>query len=41
MLSGRVDVKGRRVVSVVSGGTVNTATYLQIIQEQLEWKSRP
>lgn len=41
MLSGRVDVKGRRVVSVVSGGTVDTAAYLQIIQEQLERKSRP
>ena len=41
MLSGRVDVKGRRVVSVVSGGTVDTATYLQIIQGQLERKSHP
>lgn len=41
MLSGRVDVKGRRAVSVVSGGTVETATYLQIIQEQMEGKSQP
>jgi threonine dehydratase len=39
MLSGKVDVKGKRVVSVVSGGTVDTATYLQILQEQLERKS--
>ena len=38
MLSGRVDVKGSRVVSVVSGGIVDTATYLQIIQGQLERK---
>ena len=41
MLGGRVDVRGRRVVSVVSGGTVDTAAYLQIIQEQLERKSHP
>ena len=41
MLSGRVDVKGRRVVSVVSGGTVDTATYLQIIQDQLEREVHP
>lgn len=41
MLSDRVDVKGRRVVVVVSGGTVDTATYLQIIQEGLERKSHP
>lgn len=39
MLSGKVDVKGKRVVSVVSGGTVDTAIYLQILQEQLERNS--
>jgi threonine dehydratase len=41
MLSGRVDVKGRRVAVVVSGGTVDTAAYLQIIEEQLKRKSHP
>ena len=41
MLSGRIDVKGKRVVSIVSGGTVDTAAYLQILQERLERKSHP
>jgi len=41
MLSGRIDVKGKRVVSIVSGGTVDTAAYLKIIEEQLERTSHP
>jgi threonine dehydratase len=41
MLSGRIDVKGKRVVSIVSGGTVDTTAYLQIIEEQLERKTHP
>lgn len=41
MLDGRIDLDGKRVVSVVSGGTVDSAIYLQIIQEQLERISHP
>jgi len=41
MLSGRIDVRRKRVVTVVSGGTVDTATYLQIMQEQLERTCHP
>jgi len=41
MLSGRIDVKGKRVVSIVSGGTVDTTAYLQIIEAQLERKTHP
>ena len=38
MLNGRVNVDGKRVVSIVSGGTIDSTAYLQIIQERLEKK---
>lgn len=41
MLAGRVDVSGRRVATVVTGGSVASDAYLQIIQEQLERTSNP
>lgn len=39
MLSGGIDVAGRRVATVVTGRNVDSATYLTIIQEQLERNS--
>jgi threonine dehydratase len=41
MLNSRIDVNGKRVVSVVSGGTVDSTSFLEIIQAQLERKSHP
>lgn len=41
MLGGRIDVAGKRVVTVVTGGTVESAAYLTIIQERLERNSKP
>ena len=41
MLSGRIDVRGKQVVAVVSGGTVESATYLRLMQEELERTSHP
>jgi threonine dehydratase len=41
MLSDRIDVRGKQVVAVVSGGTVESATYLQLMQEALERTSHP
>ncbi len=34
MLNKKVDVSGRRVVSIVSGRSIDTDIYLQIMQEQ-------
>ena len=41
MLGGRVDVAGKRVVTLVTGGTVESAAYLRIIQERLERNPHP
>ncbi|HSO18835.1 MAG TPA: pyridoxal-phosphate dependent enzyme [Desulfosarcina sp.] len=41
MLSGRVDVAGKRVVTVVTGGSVASAAYLTIINAQLKRNSHP
>jgi threonine dehydratase len=41
MLSGRIDVSGKRVAAVVTGGSVESASYLQIIQQGLERKPIP
>jgi threonine dehydratase len=41
MLSGRIDVGGKRVVAVVTGGSIDPAAYLQIIQQGLERKTNP
>jgi threonine dehydratase len=36
LLNRRVDVRGKRVVAVVTGGSVDSAAYLQVIRERLE-----
>ncbi|MEE4262977.1 MAG: threonine/serine dehydratase [Desulfobacteraceae bacterium] len=36
MLSGRIDVSGKRVVTVVTGASVESATYLAVINAQLK-----
>jgi threonine dehydratase len=41
MLSGRIDVTGKRVTTVVTGGSVESAAYLEIIKEQLERTLHP
>lgn len=41
LLSGRIDVSCKRVVSVVTGGSIDSTTYLQIIKERLKRKSGP
>ncbi len=41
MLNGRVNVGGKRVVSIVSGGTIDSTAYIQIIQDRLEKKRKP
>jgi threonine dehydratase len=40
MLNNRIDVNGRRVVAVITGGSVDTAGYLKVIQQELERKRR-
>jgi hypothetical protein len=39
MLSGRIDVAGKRVVTLVTGSNVESAAYVSIIREQLEWNA--
>ncbi len=39
MLNKKVDVSGRRVVSIVSGRSIDTDIYLQIMQEQQKSRS--
>lgn len=41
LLNNRIDVTGQRVVTVITGSTVDSATYLSIIQERLERKAHP
>jgi threonine dehydratase len=41
LLSGRIDVSGKRVVAVVTGASIDPAAYLQIIQQGLERKPDP
>lgn len=41
LLNNRIDVTGQRVVTVISGSTVDSATYLSIIQERLGRKANP
>jgi threonine dehydratase len=41
LLSGRIEVAGKKVVTVVTGGTVESAAYLAVIKEQLERKTDP
>jgi threonine dehydratase len=36
LLNGRIDVTGKRVVTVITGNSVESAAYLSIIQAQLE-----
>jgi threonine dehydratase len=36
LLSGRIDVAGKRVATVITGASVESASYLSIIQSQLE-----
>jgi threonine dehydratase len=38
LLGGRIDVAGKRVVTVITGSTVESAAYLSIIQERLDRK---
>jgi threonine dehydratase len=38
LLNNRLDVRGRRVVAVITGGSIDAATYLQVIQQELERK---
>jgi threonine dehydratase len=39
LLNTKVDVRDKHVVAIISGGTIETATYLQTIQTQLERKT--
>jgi threonine dehydratase len=41
LLGGRIAVAGKRVATVVTGSTIESAAYLSIIQERLERKTRP
>jgi threonine dehydratase len=38
LLGGRIDVNGKRVVTVITGSTVAPAVYLSILQERLARK---
>lgn len=38
MLNNRLDVRGKRVVAVITGGSIDAATYLQVIEKKLERK---
>jgi threonine dehydratase len=41
MLNDRIDLRGKRVVALVSGGSVDSAAYLRIIRERLEKTRAP
>jgi threonine dehydratase len=41
LLGGRIDVAGKKVATVVTGGTVESAAYLTVIRERLERRSSP
>lgn len=36
LLNGRIDVTGKRVATVITGASIESAVYLSIIQAQLE-----